>query len=103
MIVSALLMFASGVFGANAVPHFIKGITKATYPMIFSNRPVPNLLAGWASFVVAGLLWMAARPQENPIAAFIGFSVGSLLMGLFHAGPGAFGHNRTEREQTEEA
>ena len=91
MIVSALLMFVVGLFGANGVPHFVKGITRSPYPMVFSNRPVPNLVAGWASLVVAGLIWMAARPESVPVPAFVGCAIGVLLMGLFHAGPGAFG------------
>ncbi len=97
MLVSALLMFVVGLFGANAVPHFVKGITKSSYPMIFSNRPVPNLVAGWGSFVVAGLVWMAAQPEAYPLPAFIGCAIGVLLMGLFHAGPGAFGHRSPDR------
>ncbi|WP_223692091.1 hypothetical protein [Leifsonia poae] len=91
MIVSALVMFVVGLFGANGVPHFVKGITRSPYPMIFSNRPVPNLLAGWGSLVVAGLLWMIARPEAHPWPAFAGCALGALAMGLFHAGPGAFG------------
>lgn len=91
MIVSALLMFVVGLFGANAVPHFVSGITKSSYPMIFSDRPIPNLVAGWSSFVVAGLVWILARPEAYPLPAFVGCAVGVLLMGLFHAGPGAFG------------
>lgn len=99
VVLSGLLMFASGLFGANALPHFVSGITKSSYPMIFSNRPVPNLLAGWVSFVIAGLLWMAARPEIYPVPAFIACAIGALLMGLFHAGPGAFGRKDPDRER----
>lgn len=92
-------MFASGLFGANALPHFVSGITRSSYPMIFSNRPVPNLLAGWTSFVIAGLFWMAARPESYPVPAFIACAIGVLLMGLFHACPGAFGRKNADRDQ----
>ncbi|WP_157695287.1 hypothetical protein [Nakamurella panacisegetis] len=93
-------MFVVGLFGANGVPHFVRGITKSSYPMIFSNRPVANLLAGWGSFLVAGLVWMTARPDSHPFSAFIGCAVGVLLAGLFRAGPGAFGDSRSDHATT---
>jgi hypothetical protein len=35
-----------GVLGGNAVPHFVRGITKQRYPNIWSGGPVPNLERG---------------------------------------------------------
>jgi len=35
---SVILGFFAGVFGANAMPHFVKGITKESYPCVFGIR-----------------------------------------------------------------
>jgi len=53
---SVLLSFVAGIFFGNGIPHFVKGITKERYPSVLGNGPVPNLIGGWLSFVVAGLL-----------------------------------------------
>ena len=47
-----LLNLLAGAVSANAIPHFIKGITKETYPNVFGGSPVSNLIAGWAGLVV---------------------------------------------------
>ncbi|MFL6124385.1 hypothetical protein [Actinophytocola sp.] len=93
-----LLGFLGGLVGGNALPHFIRGITRQSYPNVLGSGPVTNLVGGWAALVVAALcLWWADLPS-HPAAAFASVSVGVLLIGLFHAGPGAFG--RATREPT---
>jgi hypothetical protein len=85
-----LLGFLGGLLAGNGFPHFSRGITKRTYPSSLGNGPVTNLLGGWVLLVLAALcLWWADLPS-HPAAAFASVSVGVLLMGLFHAGPGAF-------------
>ncbi|MEV0270365.1 hypothetical protein AB0H43_16410 [Hamadaea sp. NPDC050747] len=91
MVQTILLGFLAGVFGANGVPHFVRGITKSTYPSMFGYGPVVNLLSGWAMFVLAGVVAYAAHVADHPVAAFTAAAAGVLLMGLFHAGVGAFG------------
>jgi hypothetical protein len=88
-----LLGFFAGVFGANGVPHFVRGITREPYPCLLGNSPIPNLVGGWASFAVAGLLIYvyAAGTGQYPAIALICGGVGSLLMGLFHAAGLAIG------------
>jgi hypothetical protein len=83
--------FLGGVLGANGFPHFTRGITKRRYPCQFGNGPVPNFVAGWAAFVIAALLFYLAHISRHPGWAFASAVAGVLLMGLFHAGPGAFG------------
>ena len=51
-----LLWILIGILGGNAVPHFVKGITKEHYPCVLGNGPVPNFIAGWAGFVLTSLL-----------------------------------------------
>jgi hypothetical protein len=86
MIVTIALAFLAALVAGNGIPHFVKGITKESYPMIFSNMPVPNLIVGWLSFIIASVLVYLAKVSNYPVAAAI-----SAAIGLFHAGPGAFG------------
>ncbi len=91
------LSFLSGVFGGNARPHFIRGITREAYPNVIGGSPIVNLVTGWAGLVVTGLLVHWARMELHPVAAFIAVAIGLLLIGLFHAGPGAFGKKEPTR------
>jgi len=86
-----ILSFLAGVVGGNAIPHFVKGITKENYPNALGNSPVPNFLAGWVAFVITALLVQAAQVELYPLLAFIFGAFGVLLIGLFHARIGAFG------------
>jgi len=89
-----VLGFLSGVFGANGVPHFIKGITRERYPCMLGNSPVPNLIAGWASLLIAALLIRAAAANaQDSLPILIAGAAGALLIGLFHAAIGAFGRS----------
>jgi len=91
MIATIILAFLAALVGGNGIPHFVKGITKESYPMVFSNAPIPNLIVGWLSFIIASVLVYFAKISDFPLAAAIAAAVGLLLIGLFHAGPGAFG------------
>jgi hypothetical protein len=90
-----LLSLLGGVLGGNALPHFVRGITRRRYPSALGNGPVVNFLAGWAGLVLAALVLGWAGAGEHPVAAFAGVAVGVLLIGLFHAGPGAFGRRES--------
>jgi hypothetical protein len=86
-----LFGFASGVIGGNGYPHFTRGITKQRYPSALGNGPIPNLIAGWVGLFAAALLFTLAHVGRHPGAAIGAAAIGVLLIGLFHAGPGAFG------------
>jgi hypothetical protein len=88
---TAIVAFLAGVFGANGVPHFVRGITKESYPCVLGNSPIPNLIGGWGSFVVAATFLHWANVREYPLSCQVSAVLGVLLMGLFHAGGGAFG------------
>ena len=83
--------FWGGVMGANGYPHFTRGITRKRYPGAFGNGPVPNLIAGWVLLVIAAVLFYFAHVSRHPEWSIGAAAVGVLLMGLFHAGPGALG------------
>ncbi|GAA4607447.1 hypothetical protein GCM10023195_28260 [Actinoallomurus liliacearum] len=85
------LSLLGGVMGGNAFPHFVHGITKKRYPNLTGNGPIPNVVAGWAGLVLATLFIYWAHGDRHPAAAFGFAALGVLLIGLFHAGPGAFG------------
>jgi len=86
-----MLSLLGGVVGGNALPHFIRGITRRRYPSVLGNGPIPNFIAGWAGLLLTALLLHWADLDRHPGPAFAAGAVGVLLIGLFHAGPGAFG------------
>ena len=91
MISTIILSFLAGVWFGNGIPHFVRGITKKSYPSMLGDAPIPNLIAGWAAIATTPLFLYWAHPAEYPVAAWIAGSIGLLAIGLFHAGPGAFG------------
>jgi hypothetical protein len=95
-----LLSLLAGAMGANSTPHFVKGITRETYPNVFGGSPVSNLVAGWAGFVVTALLVYWAHPERHPLWALASGALGSLLMGMFHALGLAIGTTRRDRGAT---
>jgi uncharacterized membrane protein YeaQ/YmgE (transglycosylase-associated protein family) len=92
-----ILSFLGGVVGGNAFPHFTRGITKKQYPNRLGNGPITNVVAGWAGLVLAALLLYWARGSQHPAWSFASAALGVLLIGLFHAGPGAFGRSDAPR------
>lgn len=86
-----VLSFLMGLIGANGIPHFVKGITKENYPCVLGNGPIPNLIGGWLAFIVAALCAYRIYPTHYHLPAICSCATGVLLIGLFHAGPGAFG------------
>jgi hypothetical protein len=88
-----------GLISGNSIPHFVKGITKENYPCLFGNSPIPNLFAGWLFLNITCVLIYFWNYQSFPIVSLIFCSLGLLLIGLFHAGPGAFGKKEKGAEQ----
>ncbi|GGN85611.1 hypothetical protein GCM10010112_66220 [Actinoplanes lobatus] len=86
-----MISLLAGVLGGNGLPHFIRGITRRRYPCALGNGPIPNLIAGWTALVLAMVLLQWADYVRHPWPAFAAVAAGVLLIGLFHAGPGAFG------------
>jgi hypothetical protein len=93
------LSLLAGLLGGNALPHFMRGITKRRYPSMLGNGPIPNFLAGWAGLVVTAILLRFAHIERDPGPALGAAALGVLLIGLFHAGPGAFGRTESAPER----
>ena len=93
MIATFFVALFLGAFAGNVFPHFVNGITKKDYPSAFGNGPVVNFIIGWVGIDITVTLAWWAWPMllAAPLIAAAGTSVGLLLIGLFHAGPGAFG------------
>jgi hypothetical protein len=85
------LSLLGGLLGGNALPHFLRGITRQRYPSALGNGPIPNFVAGWVGLVLTGILLYWAHVDRHPGTAFAAAAAGVFLIGLFHAGPGAFG------------
>jgi hypothetical protein len=88
---TTILGFLAGVLGANGVPHFVRGITKESYPCLLGNSPIPNLIGGWGSFVLAAFVLYWTDVGKYPLTSMVSGALGVLLMGLFHAAGGAVG------------
>jgi hypothetical protein len=57
---------------------------------LWGGGPIPNVIAGWGGLVLAALLLHNAF-DGSAAWAFGATAAEVLLIGLFHAGPGAFG------------
>ena len=79
--------FIAGLFGANGVPHFVKGITgqKHQTPFGKDSSAVVNVVFGWANFVVAALFIYFGHVHPHLLRAFAMVSLGALLMALILA------------------
>jgi hypothetical protein len=88
---SIVLDFLAGILFGNGIPHFVRGITRENYPCMLGNSPVPNLIAGWLSFVLVGILARWIDLEAHRDASLAAASLGVLAIGLFHASIGAFG------------
>jgi hypothetical protein len=88
---SIVLGFLAGILFGNGIPHFVRGITRENYPCMLGNSPVPNLIAGWLSFVLVGILARWIDLEAHRDASLAAASLGVPAIGLFHASIGAFG------------
>jgi len=92
-----VLGILGGVIAGNGIPHFLRGITKQRYPCALGNGPIPNLIAGWFGLVLGLLVLAAAHLNRHPLASLACVGIGVLIIGLFHAGPGAFGRKEIQQ------
>jgi len=76
--------FLAGLFGANGVPHFIKGVLGEKFQTPFgkSSSASVNVVWGLANFVVAALFLFTGDVHEHLLRAFGMVVLGILLMSL---------------------
>jgi len=88
-----LAVFFAGVFFANAVPHFVHGISGNKFPSPFSKPPGKGLSSAltnvlWALFnIVAGYLLFSAAPVDHAhplllVTFFIGAAAISIMCSI---------------------
>ena len=87
---SYLAAFFAGAFLANAVPHFVKGVTGEPFPSPFAkppgrgmSSPLVNTLWGLLNFIIGLVLFHIGRLHHHPHhLALILFLAGILIMSL---------------------
>lgn len=92
---TVLLSVLAGAMGANAVPHFVKGMVGERFPTVLGNSPVRNAIAGVLGLVLAVLLGYWADLPSHTWGGFAGVVVGALTMAVFHGLGGAYRLNAT--------
>jgi hypothetical protein len=91
-----LAAFFSGVFLANAIPHFVNGVSGNSFPSPFADppghglsSPTVNVLWGLFNLVVGYLLFRGGKIRsENRIALvifFVGIAAISIMLGVAFA------------------
>jgi hypothetical protein len=80
----------AGLMGANAVPHFVKGMVGEQFPNVWGNSPVRNSVAGTVGLALAVMIGYWARIPAHTPAAVAGGLVGALPMAIFHGLGGAY-------------
>jgi hypothetical protein len=81
--------FLAGMFLANAVPHFVMGVTSAPFPTPFSHppgkglsSPTVNVFWGFFNLVIGYLLFRAGKISHENRWGMILLFVGILVMAI---------------------
>jgi hypothetical protein len=88
-----VLQFVAGLFLANGVPHFVQGISGASFqtpfaspPGVGESSPVVNVLCGFLNLVVSfSLLFEFAPKRADVVFEWACFGLGALALALFCA------------------
>jgi hypothetical protein len=88
-----LLLFVSGLFLANGVPHFVQGASGAPFQSPFAtprgvgeSSPLVNVLWGFFNLVVGFVLLGCFYPAgDNARIGWVFFAAGALLIAIFLA------------------
>ena len=84
-----LACFFAGMFLANAVPHFVKGVSGDRFPSPFSrpagkslSSPLVNALWGLLNFVAGYVLFRAGRVSSQSAVVLAVFLAGVTIMSV---------------------
>jgi hypothetical protein len=82
--------FIAGMFIANAIPHFIQGISGNKFPTPFSkppgkglSSPTVNVLWALLNFVLGYLFYLVGKILEGSVWALIIFFIGFTFISIF--------------------
>jgi hypothetical protein len=82
--------FFAGIFIANAIPHFINGISGNKFPTPFSkppgkglSSPTVNVLWALLNLVIGYLFYWASKILEGNVWALIIFFIGIAITSIF--------------------
>lgn len=76
--------------GANAVPHFVKGMAGEQFPNVWGNDSLRNAVAGTLGFALAVTIGYWAELSTHAIGGIAGIFAGGLVMAVFHGLGGAY-------------
>lgn len=84
MVTLYILSFVAGMFAANGVPHFVKGMTAQAFQTPFGRPSAPwvNVVWGWFNFALAVVLLHFAHPWAHAYRAAIFFALGALVLAV---------------------
>lgn len=84
-----LLFFLAGLFGANGIPHFVKGITGQQHMTPFGkpSSAVVNVIWGIANFAISTMFFYGATGQDYEhmwavLAGFVGVFFASVSLAM---------------------
>lgn len=80
-----VILFAAGLVGANAVPHYVKGITGARHMSPFGKPSSAVVNVAWGASNLLGALWLGVWASHYGVTIGAGGSVviaGALVSGL---------------------
>ena len=85
-----LSSFFSGLFLANAVPHFINGISGDSFPTPFSDppakglsSPLTNILWALANLLIGYLLFRASKISSRTLSGLVIFFIGVATISIY--------------------
>jgi hypothetical protein len=85
-----LLSTLAGLLGANAVPHFVKGMVGEQFPNVWGNDSLRNAVAGTLGFALAVTIGYWADLPAHAIVGIASVFAGGLVMAVFHGLGGAY-------------
>ncbi|HEY4325496.1 MAG TPA: hypothetical protein VGN20_15985 [Mucilaginibacter sp.] len=84
-----LALFFSGAFLANAIPHFVQGVSGNKFPSPFSkppgkglSSPLVNVLWGGLNIVIGYVLLKAGKFSPEDRIGLIVFFAGAMIMSV---------------------
>jgi hypothetical protein len=70
-----VILFAAGLVGANAVPHYVKGITGARHMSPFGKPSSAVVNVAWGASNLLGALWLGVWASHYGVTTGAGGSV----------------------------